>query len=340
MRSRNPMLHLRVRTAVIAAFGAVLLVFAVPIPASAATSTAYDSIPAVLPPSFPSLGYEATQTAEFGEHLQLAGTDRTLEEVTVSLTSWACETGAWNLGTCVTTPGATFTHPVTLTLYEVDSSGVVPVVGPVLATLTQPVDVPFRPSADATNCPAATVTQWFDPGTHTCNNGFAFLVLFDLSASGAVLPDEVIVSIAYDTQSYGASPIGSDGPYNALNVSLASAGPSIGTDVDPDAMFWNTSTAGNYADGGAGGVATFRQDTDWSPYTLALRIVTSSLDPAPASPAATLPAPASPAATLAATGVDGTSLAIVGAILLSAGIGIVVVLNRRGERQANGRRAA
>jgi hypothetical protein len=29
-------------------------------------------------------------------------------------------------------------------------------------------------------------------------------------------------------------------------------------------VFWNTSYAGFYADGGAGGVGTFRQDTNWA----------------------------------------------------------------------------
>jgi hypothetical protein len=40
---------------------------------------------------------------------------------------------------------------------------------------------------------------------------------------------------------------------------------TVGTDVDTDSVFWNTSTAGEYADGGTAGVGIFRKDTGWTP---------------------------------------------------------------------------
>ena len=40
---------------------------------SAATITLYDSIPATLPGNLPSLGYQATQTQQFGQAITLAG---------------------------------------------------------------------------------------------------------------------------------------------------------------------------------------------------------------------------------------------------------------------------
>ncbi len=41
-------------------------------------------------------------------------------------------------------------------------------------------------------------------------------------------------------------------------------------------MFWNTSTASSYADGGTAGVGIFRQDTNWTPNgTVAMRITAS-----------------------------------------------------------------
>ncbi len=41
-------------------------------PARAAVAPSYDSLPSPLPPSWPSLGYEATQTSEFGDLVELA----------------------------------------------------------------------------------------------------------------------------------------------------------------------------------------------------------------------------------------------------------------------------
>jgi hypothetical protein len=95
------------------------------------------------------------------------------------------------------------------------------------------------------------------------------------------LPNDVIVGVAYDTQSYGANPIGSNGPYNSLNVGVPTgqtAGP--GTDDDSDAVFWDTSVAGFYTDGGAGGTDTFREDNNWAPNgTVAFQIKATNPPP-------------------------------------------------------------
>jgi Calx-beta domain len=80
--------------------------------------------------------------------------------------------------------------------------------------------------------------------------------------------------VSFNTQSWGASPIGSDGPYNSLNVGLltAPATPTVGTDFSSDGVFWNTATAANYTDGGAAGVGVLRFDTNWTPYTPAAEL--------------------------------------------------------------------
>jgi len=229
---------------------------------AAAPVSVYDGIPAVQPSSYPSLGYQATRTKEFGDEIQLAGTNRHLNTVTVSLTNWACENDATRLSgePCVTTPGSTFTHPVTLNLYSVVSGAP----GALLATKTQNVSVPFRPSADLTNC---TGDKWYD-GT-TCNSGFAFDVQFDFSAGLTMLPASVIATVAYNTQSYGASPIGANGPYNSLNVSLATTAPTTGVDVNSDVMYWDTTYPGY-----TGGLIA---DSGWTPYHLAIRISATRL---------------------------------------------------------------
>lgn len=243
----------------------------------------YDSIPAVYPGSFPSLGYEATSTDEFGDHVSFADTARSLKTVEVSLTDWACE----NDGTrgasdaCVTTPGSTFSHPITLNLYAVDYTSGDPEPGALLATLTESFDIPFRPSWDSVNCTGAGDTpatdvpfggRWYDPVLGYCVHGYAFDITFDLSSLGLTLPDEVIYGIAYNTADYGAAPLGVPGPYNSLNVSLTTDGPTVGTDVESDTVFWDTSYGPFYCDSGTGGTDIFRRDAGcWAPYTPVVR---------------------------------------------------------------------
>jgi hypothetical protein len=244
----------------------------------------YNSIPATMPGSFPSLGYQATSTDEAGDHIAFAGTDRSLESVTVSLTDWACENdfvfdgGTWipnRSGTdaCITTPGAGFNHPITLNIYEVDNSGPTPAVGALIATKTETFFIPFRPSWDSAMCgdPSTDVPfggTWYDPVLGACVHGYAFNIDFDFSADGITLPDEVIYGIAYNTSHYGNTPLGVNGPYNSLNLSLTADAPTVGTDVEADTVFWDTRHGPFYCDGGAGGNDTFRRDAGcWAPYT-------------------------------------------------------------------------
>ena len=252
-------------------------VVALAAPASAAEVLVYNSIPASPPPASPSLGFQATSTDEFGDYVQLDGSDRVVSTVTVGLTDWAC--GNWEAKAldgatpCLTEPAATFSHPITLSLYEVDNSGADPTPGAVIASITQDADIPFRPSASV----ECTDDKWFDAGTATCYNGFDFTLDFDFSSFGAVLGDDVIVGVAYNTQTYGAAPIGVNGPYNSLNVSLAGAAPTVGTDETQDEMFWDTTYPG-YTD-------EFLVDTGWGDYNgLVLSIATDAdLVPAPSS---------------------------------------------------------
>jgi hypothetical protein len=252
------------------------------IESAAAGDVVYDALPDPLPGSYPSLGFQATQTDEWGDHVILTQ-GGPLGGVTVGLSSWACENDASRAPdeACVTTPGTTFTHAVTLNLYEVDLSGSVPAVGPLLATRTQTFAIPFRPSWDDAHCwpPAYNAPfggQWYDPVLARCVDGLATPVHFDFSGMGVVLPEQVIFGVAFNTETAGADPIGTPGPYNSLNLGVAnyqtSPPPSVGSDAEPDYTFWDTALANWYCDGGAGGVDIFRRDGCWGGITPIVRI--------------------------------------------------------------------
>jgi LPXTG-motif cell wall-anchored protein len=304
----------------LAAFG---LAQAAPMAArAAATVPVYDSIPAVYPGHFVSLPFEAEQTNEFGDYLALGGTDRSLQNVVVGFENWACENdyfpnegegeGDWTPSDpeflCLTTPGSSYEHPITVTLYQVpanpDTAGTLP--GAVIASITDDVTVPFRPSVDQVNCDNG---QWFDTVTETCVDGLAFNWTFDFSALGITLPDQVLVAVTYNTEHFGLDPIGFDGPYNSLNVAYANDPATVGTNVNPDVMFWNTDDATGYTDGGASGVSVLRSDDGWGSLDLVLQI--NALAPA-----------------LPATGPQNSPLLIGSALLLLLAGGVFVTMVR------------
>lgn len=240
-----------------------------PLPALAAGTPIYDSIPTPLPPNVPSLGYQATQTAEFGDLIQFGGTGRALTQVTVAMSDWA-------LAADYGSSSPTWSHPLTLNLYNVDNSGANPAPGALIATRTQTFAIPWRPVADPT-CPGGTAWR---AGDGNCYSGLAFTVTFDFT--GVAVPNQIIYGLSYNTQTWGANPIGAPGPYNSLNFGLASVAPTVGSNPFPDTAYWNTQTASNYADNGAGGVGIFRRDTNWTPFSGAVTFGASTITEVPA----------------------------------------------------------
>ncbi len=245
---------------------AIVLPKAVHAAPGAGPTAVYDAIGPVVGGNVPSEAFQATQTSEFGDWVGLAAGPRGLKSVTVELSSWGCESGTGV--TCMTSPGATFTHPITLNLYAVDNTGALPkpVVGPPLVSQTVAFNIPFRPSATP-SCPGGT--KWKD-AAGVCNNGLATPITF-VFAGSPQLPDQLIWTVAYNTTSYGAAPIGTSAAcfstvqgcgYDSLNVGLSGlANPLAGHDLDTNGVFSSTVTAGNYCDGGAGGTGTLRDDT-------------------------------------------------------------------------------
>lgn len=246
-----------------------LAIAALAVASVAQADVIYDSIPNPLPGNYPSLGYQATSTTEAGDHIAFAGTARKLDSVTVGMSSWALFS-SWANDARYSGDATGFEHLLTLTLYNVDNSGLAPAAGTVIGSVSKNAFIPFRPEADPT-CTGGTA--WRDTAG-TCYNGFAFTVGFDFTSSGIVLPNEVVFGLSFATQSYSSQPIGQDGPYNSLNLGLPGGPPTVGTDVNADAIFWNTAHAGFLA---TGTVGVFSQDTTWTGYVPAVRVEASNV---------------------------------------------------------------
>jgi hypothetical protein len=242
--------------------GAILAAVAI-LAVSAATASAgtiYNNIPKPTPKNTASIGFEATSTAELGGAVGFSGTVRMNPQVTIVLSSWACQEGGGS--SCKTTPGATFGWPVTVKLYNVGPEGAV---GSLITESTKTLAIPYRPSASKNCTPNGEGVVGY--GTE-CFHGKEKKFVFPLTAT---LPNEAIISVAYNTTNYGASPVGPQAcskfnpsrcAYDSLNVGLEEeTGPTTGTQPRPNDAYVNSSWAGFYCDGGAGGTGTFRLDS-------------------------------------------------------------------------------
>lgn len=223
----------------------------------------YDSLE--IAGNVPSQAFEATSTSEFGDQITFAGRARTLAAVTVTLSSWGCQTGHWYSGDCATQPGATFDHPITLNIYQL-GAGNAP--GALIATRTQTFAIPYRPSADA-RCGDG---RWFDRKGATCFNGFETFVTFEFDSQQVTLPNTVIYGIAYNTSHYGAQPIGESAAcytssggcgYDSLNVGFASK-VKVGSKPLPDTAYLSSTWSGAYCDKGLAGTGFLRLDSPTS----------------------------------------------------------------------------
>src|SRR5207244_5837536 len=136
-------------------------------------------------------------------------------------------------------PGATFSVPLTFTIRDFTGN----VIGPVLTTQTQTVNILFRPSANAI---CTTPTKWYNKSDKTCYNGLPQTFKVAMTAA-APLPDQVIWSVAFNTTTWGYSPIGPTAcsatvagcPYDSLNVGAFHFrnAPFVGTDLNDDQAF-------------------------------------------------------------------------------------------------------
>lgn len=249
-------------------FMAILVaILCVPVQAQTLGTPVFNNIPAVVPPNVPSQGFQCCQGREIGDEIQLeAYTPRQAGFATVLMSSWSLHSNY------PTMPAAGYTHPITLNIYTDATSAFSH--SPV-KTVTQNFVIPWRPVADPT-CAGGTAWRAADGN---CYNGLAFTIVFDLKGLNYDLPDQFIYGVAFNTNTWGYEPIGLPGPYESLNVGTANVNgvalsPSVGVDVNPDVVYWNTLYGPFYTDGGSAGIGVLRPDTGWASYPIAVRFTT------------------------------------------------------------------
>ena len=235
------------------------------------TDAAYNSMPVDVehcgPPSW---GFQARQTAEFGDLVELEITGGgNLQSMTVDFQSYACLAGSWNgdPSNCTDPAGETFTVPITAKLYSLGLDGAV---GDVIATATINPYIPYRPAADP-GC--ANPVQFADPVSGECH----YSLSVPLEFTGFSFPngdhtfsdgEQVIWTVQFNTSTWGYSPIGTTGPWDSLNVGVKAypGAPYAGVDVDPDGWYLNSAVGpGNYCDAGVGGLNTLRANSPCRP---------------------------------------------------------------------------
>jgi hypothetical protein len=242
-RGRAATIFKRARTIGVCLVAVVAATAASTIAATAADAAViYNSIPSPQPGNVASESFEAGGLSEFGGAVTFAGSARVESKVTVLMSSWGCEKGNWTNDTCETTPGATFEEPITLNIYEPGASTKGSPPGKLLATVTKTFNIPYRPSKDDVNCTGANLGKWYDASENKCFNGFAVPITFE---PPTVLPNQAVISVAYNTSDFGYAKYGDATPchsssggcgYDSLNVGDG-VGPSTGTLPLPTSLY-------------------------------------------------------------------------------------------------------
>jgi hypothetical protein len=228
--------------------------------AQAGDKVVYNSVPNPLPPNVASAGPEANAFSELGDAVQLTVNSGTLKEVTFVMSSWACQSGSWNGGNCVTKGDAKFKQPLTINVYSVND-GLPPTVGSRLGTITETFDVPYRPSSTPDLCPGNTA--WYNKKDKTCYHGIAaaYKVNFDNQHIDLPTNGKLIVTVSYNTTHYGPHPIGESAPcytssagcpYDSLNISTDTTDGNykfVGSPIDPSGIMVNYTLPANSCTG-------------------------------------------------------------------------------------------
>lgn len=259
--------------------------------AAAQTQTVYNSIPSPLPGNVASEGPEAYAFSEIGDGLALQNVNPTgtFGKLTVILSSYACQSGHWDDGTCVTAPGATFSQPITVDLYSLDSSSPPVATGPI-ASITQTFSIPYRPSATSAKCTGigSDPSAWFDKKDNACYHGLAVPISVNFSTFHLPTPATIAVGVSYNTSHYGPSPIGESAacfgtsagcPYDSLNVSTDTTDghfPSVGAPVDGTGIYVNYTLPNTACDPATVQTGVFADDAGcWTGFHPEIQVVSN-----------------------------------------------------------------
>ena len=265
---------------ILVSFGA-LVSFVPPVSSINPPSIIYNSIPSPLSPNLPSQAWGAPRgnLTELGEQIGLVGTPSKLNTITVTMSDWACQTGNWGDGSCVSALGSTYAFPITLNIYGVNPTSPVSI-GYLIATNTTTFNIPYRPSASA-SCVGDYLGGWM-ANNGLCYHGYVFNISFNFTTQSITLPSQVIFGIAYYSDTFGGPPNCNTAtrPACSLNLAYVSAAPSIGVDINPDAQFRNATVVGANGNVGYnidGQLGVFRQDTGWTGYRLSVEFTANPL---------------------------------------------------------------
>jgi len=120
--------------------------------------------------------------------------------------------------------------------------------GQLLATQTKDFLIPYRPSANNGVCTGQNLGAFLGPVDRECDNGLSVKISWSFRLPKLILPQQAIVTVAYNTSDAGYNPYGDNTPcftgpggcgYDALNVSADGTGGFVGGNVDPNGAFDN-----------------------------------------------------------------------------------------------------
>jgi hypothetical protein len=230
--------------------------------ATAQSRIVYSSVPNPLPGNVASEGPEAYAFSELGDGVALTTSTGFLQQISFVMSSWACQSGNWYSNNCVSNPGASFSQPLTVSVYSVDDSGPVPLVGSLLGFVTDTYNISYRPSSTPSLCNGDGST-WYSKKDKACYHGIAVELMANFTNQHITVPanGKIIVTVAFNTTHYGYSPIGESAPcyhtsagcpYDSLNISTDTTDGNfqfIGGPLDPNGIFVNYTLPNNSCTG-------------------------------------------------------------------------------------------